>query len=1060
MTIAGRGACRMTIAGSAKTVVRQLRNREYLGVSVALAAILGLCYLMLFMGYTLSPAVFEFGVTPSGPYDYHGRRPALLPTIDPAAQATVALPLHRIVMQSFWQGRWPLWNPYEAAGAPLAADTTVSAYAPVGLLYILPAEFWDVPMLVRMWLAGLVTYAFLRNRKISGEGAFLGSILYMLSGAFTWYVGMDHLNVIIFTPLLLLAVDRLVTRQKVSDVCLVGFAVMVSLLGAHIESIILQFILVLFYYVFLVFGLGLRTILAKSFRLFLGFITGFCLSAFFILPVFEYLLYSFAGRGSGFGVVALPVQSAIIHYVPYFFGGIGSGGLPWALMGGYVGVCSLYLCFLVIVSLLKGRASNDTDRFALFFLAIAAVSLLKVFGVPPIQWIGYLPVLDVMVFPRYLGPVWIFSQSVVAAIGFEKLLVHDTSKRATMVALGVTCVVLLSLCLISSPGALSLRYAAWESMEAFVFLFVIAFLSVRLLEDRRIAAPLMGVVLLEMALYIPRGIPYEWAFLTSFLTLSAVFALVVLALYFLPRSSTIVGRCASEHAFRHGTHLRRSALLVTIVALVAVNAVAASSPYGLSERTDPFREAPYVSFLQEKVGFSRIYTFDGFLPPSYGGVFGLANVGVFGAFNVDSFHRFAKQHLDTGFLEASMTSNEWLRCGSAVAELQKNIIFYDFVGLKYIVIDFTNPNYAPEILGGDILVPLDRSDATLRQTFMAPMDNLTSIAIQLGTYGAVRHGSIVLTIDAIPYEADSHREVVLEAGSIYDNWPVTLFNFKPVHDSAGKQFQLTLRFPEANSSNVLGVWTYSAEYSPIRCYSSKASLVREAIGGVLYVNEEPSNGAMAFAVSSDYFPLVLGRWWGVSDGTAKVYENPGAFSRAFVVHRFQTARSPDEVEAILKSRQFDPGTSVVLEGRLSDSDFDLHDLERAPMTDNSFAEIVDYQPEQVVVHVYAENAGILLLTDTYYPGWVAYVDGQRSPVYRADGVVRAVVLDRGEHKVTFKYEPLSFEIGQVISAISWMALAVTILGTSGLRILKKRFSCAAYSAARPWSSTTKSSTSY
>jgi hypothetical protein len=72
-------------------------------------------------------------------------------------------------------------------------------------------------------------------------------------------------------------------------------------------------------------------------------------------------------------------------------------------------------------------------------------------------------------------------------------------------------------------------------------------------------------------------------------------------------------------------------------------------------------------------------------------------------------------------------------------------------------------------------------------------------------------------------------------------------------------------------------------------------------------------------------------------------------------------------------------------------------------------------PERVVAEVHSDGAGILVLTDLAYPGWRAEADGQPVPILEADGFFRAVALSAGEHRVVFRYRPLSFFIGAGIS---------------------------------------------
>jgi uncharacterized membrane protein YfhO len=79
-------------------------------------------------------------------------------------------------------------------------------------------------------------------------------------------------------------------------------------------------------------------------------------------------------------------------------------------------------------------------------------------------------------------------------------------------------------------------------------------------------------------------------------------------------------------------------------------------------------------------------------------------------------------------------------------------------------------------------------------------------------------------------------------------------------------------------------------------------------------------------------------------------------------------------------------------------------------------------PDVVRVHARADDGGWLLLSDAWYPGWTATVDGVRVTVYRADGMFRAVWIPSGEHEVEFVYQPVSFALGFLLSALGWGGL--------------------------------------
>ena len=80
-------------------------------------------------------------------------------------------------------------------------------------------------------------------------------------------------------------------------------------------------------------------------------------------------------------------------------------------------------------------------------------------------------------------------------------------------------------------------------------------------------------------------------------------------------------------------------------------------------------------------------------------------------------------------------------------------------------------------------------------------------------------------------------------------------------------------------------------------------------------------------------------------------------------------------------------------------------------------ELVSYEPNKVVLTSETDRDAFLYLSDTYYPGWRAYVDGKRTKVYRANLAFRAIEVPVGRHTVVFKYVPMSFYVGLVLTLL-------------------------------------------
>ncbi len=83
------------------------------------------------------------------------------------------------------------------------------------------------------------------------------------------------------------------------------------------------------------------------------------------------------------------------------------------------------------------------------------------------------------------------------------------------------------------------------------------------------------------------------------------------------------------------------------------------------------------------------------------------------------------------------------------------------------------------------------------------------------------------------------------------------------------------------------------------------------------------------------------------------------------------------------------------------------------------ATISEYQPNSVVIQT-AGAGGVLVLSDQYYPGWQATLDGQPVETLRAFTAFRAVCVPPGEHTVRFDYRPLSLVLGVAVSALGWL----------------------------------------
>jgi len=168
-----------------------------------------------------------------------------------------------------------------------------------------------------------------------------------------------------------------------------------------------------------------------------------------------------------------------------------------------------------------------------------------------------------------------------------------------------------------------------------------------------------------------------------------------------------------------------------------------------------------------------------------------------------------------------------------------------------------------------------------------------------------------------------------------------------------------------------------------------------------------------------------------SVGSAELYRLPGALPRARVVSRARVVGSTDQLLKLLANGEIDLRRELILH--------DPANLGLATGLDSSEggseavgeARLVVDGAIKVVIDAVAPRGGWLLLSDTWYPGWKATVDGRPAPVLRANVAHRAVPLPPGDHRVVFSFRPASTARGFVLSAAGLVLLLGGVAGLFG-----------------------------
>jgi len=170
------------------------------------------------------------------------------------------------------------------------------------------------------------------------------------------------------------------------------------------------------------------------------------------------------------------------------------------------------------------------------------------------------------------------------------------------------------------------------------------------------------------------------------------------------------------------------------------------------------------------------------------------------------------------------------------------------------------------------------------------------------------------------------------------------------------------------------------------------------------------------------------------EGSLRIYKNLNVLPRAFLVEKYKVVNSETEYMEILGSKDFDPRKLVLL-----DKD-PLIEAKEISFDGNKFKDkviITNYQPNRVKLCVSLNKPKMLFMSETYYPGWKVYIDGNEGTIYRANYAFRGVPLEPGEHNVVFIYRPLSVIWGAATTLLGIIIAGILLFAKPATRLFEK-----------------------
>lgn len=866
------------------------------------------------------------------------------------------------IADSFRSGYFPLWNPFNALGVPFLANLlTTCLFLPKIIIYCFPDSMVikDLYLLGRLWLAGLFTYVFLRSLKLGKAGSLFASIGFIFNGYFTRYLNEGHLDVECFIPLLMLSFLRLGRKRRLNLLIFCSLIVSFILFGGHPSSAFYALFFVTLFYFYQIF-LDHREE-RKLVRLW-GQIFLYIGSVYLGFSLSSIQLLPFAEHLKNSWHLHPPGLGLFHNHIKHFIALI----LPW-FFGEFRN------------SLVPGTLPS--------WEVISSISASSGYEATSVSWLPpYLGLISA-IFTIYTlinlknSPRWsyffsaflIFFLGVVYGLPFFRLTsllpIFNLSSNARYAVPEIS----FSLAVL---GGVGIDYLICAKFTRRSFNFSLGFIF--LLAFGFSIAYISGLLKPSKA----DDISLALAIVTGWLV-------AILLVFFLYISGYLKKRIFVG-------------ITIVICFLALFSNTRGYRPI-LKKDLDEVSKFQFAKYLKEDRNLFRIHSLPPFLFPNLGILFHLHDIrGMYGIY-LDRYVKLinlVNDHTEAEGAEYYIRRYSYFQPKSA--KLDSKIL--DLLNLKYVLSynELSSEGFIEKVLEKGKRSAPDLNHIS-RGVFKVKGESkvmlfehppaMLQFPIKVSPEGISLH--FFLGLDPQSWRSEEGDGVIFE-----------LFA-----EEQGEKKKVFSRAVDPNSNTQDRRW--------IEQVVELSSLGGKTI--LLSMITSPKENTDFDWAGWGEILLEKGeqRWELDYEQDIKIYRNKKVFPRTFIVPEVEVIEEEDKILERISSEKFNPRRIAILEEQIPESQLTPNSKR---IIGSSWAEVIDYRASSVEIIVEMQSGGFLVLSDSYYPGWKVYVDGDEKRVYRANYLLRAVHLFPGRHRVRFVFDPFSFKLGLWGSLITLLSL--------------------------------------
>ena len=158
----------------------------------------------------------------------------------------------------------------------------------------------------------------------------------------------------------------------------------------------------------------------------------------------------------------------------------------------------------------------------------------------------------------------------------------------------------------------------------------------------------------------------------------------------------------------------------------------------------------------------------------------------------------------------------------------------------------------------------------------------------------------------------------------------------------------------------------------------------------------------------------------LQDNKTVPIQNPYVLGNAWFVDKLNYVNNANqELEAL--------GKLNLRHEAVADARFKTVLGEATPQDSTSVVKLTAYAPNQLTYEVKSATGGVMVFSEIYYPEWTATVDGKPVEIGRADYVLRALKVDKGQHQVVLTFDPKSVKQTEIVAYAAYVVLLLVVL---------------------------------